>query len=341
MELRMSSIPIMFDYLSKLNTGTASAALLKSIFDHEDYQFELRRYGIPSVKPLIDYFSHLKDAETKGIPDLSSERKSALRDKHHLWLDCMAHLDTYYSRYENVKQILCEENILNLQQKLSDAFPNGVAINDAGIVSTLSFGPSFGYVYENALHLDLFGIENICTIEELPYIILHEMHHLQIQKIMGSYSSFTENFSLLDKYIFRFTGEGLAVKFANNAEGIVSKRIYKNLNSNIGIPAMDILNNHFEEHLNLFNDTVKKIKRHEITADEIEKQFQSYWWNPHLYQDEIEFLPQTPIYSFGNEIFGCVFDAFGRDVLFECFYHPVRVIEYFNKACCGYMLAGI
>nr|WP_300847142.1 hypothetical protein [uncultured Acetatifactor sp.] len=61
--------------------------------------------------------------------------------------------------------------------------------------------------------MDLFGIEDICTIEELPYVILHEMHHLQIQKLLGDYSSFTEKFSLLDDYIFRFTGEGLAVKF--------------------------------------------------------------------------------------------------------------------------------
>lgn len=339
MKLRISSIPIMLEYLLEMNTASANKAVLRKIFDHEDYQFEVRRYGLPSVEPLISYFSHLKIVKVKDIPDLSDERKSVLRDKHNLWLDCASNPQKYYNRYEKVKHILCEKNIQNLQHKLSAAFPHEVAINDASIISTLSFGPSFGYVYENALHLDLFGIEDICTVEELPYIILHEMHHLQIQKLIGSYHSFTKNFSLLDNYIFRFTGEGLAIKFCNNAEGVVSKRIDNHLNANIGIPAMSILKNHFKEHFNLFNDTIKRIKQNSITSSEIDEQFRLYWWNPYLYKDEIAFLDQTPIYSFGNEIFGCIFDAFGIEILFECFYNPARAIEYFNKANCGYTIS--
>ncbi len=339
MDLRISSIPIMLDFLSKPGTGSANTALLKRIFCHDDYQFEIRRYGLSSIEPLMVYFSQLKSIKVNDIPDLCDERKSALRDKHDLWLDCVSDPQKYYNRYKKVKDILCEENILNFQHKLANAFPKAIAIDDAGIVSTLSFGPSFGYVYENALHLDLFGIENICTVEELPYIILHEMHHLQMQKLIGSYSSFTRDFSLLDNYIFRFTGEGLAIKFCNNAEGIVSKRIDEHLSANIGISAMYVLNKHFEEHFNLFNDTVRKIRSKEIALEEIDEQFQSYWWNPHLYENEVQFLSQTPIYSFGNEIFGCIFDAFGLEVLFECFYHPVKAIEYFNKTNCGYVIS--
>ncbi len=62
---------------------------------------------------------------------------------------------------------------------------------------------------------------------------------------------------------------------------------------------------------------IQRIKQNSITADEINKQFKSYWWNPYLYKDEIAFLPQTPIYSFGNEIFGCIYDTFGIEILFE------------------------
>lgn len=338
MKLRMSSIPIMLEYLSKLNTEPVNMVLSRKIFDHEDYQFEIRRYGLSSVEPLVSYFSHLKSVNVKDIPDLSEERKSALRDKHKLWLECVSDPQKYYNRYERVKHILCDENIQNLQHKLSSAFPGGIYVNDSDIVSTLSFGPSFGYVYENTLHLDLFGIEDVCTMKELPYIILHEMHHLQIQKLMGSYSLFTENFGLLEDYIFRFTGEGMAVKFCNNAEGVVSRRMDRHLDANIGIPAMSILNRHFKEHLELFNNTIKKIKIKSITAAKIDEQFRTYWWNPFLYKDETAFLPQTPIYSFGNEIFGCIFDKFGLHVLFECFYHPVKVIDYFNKANCGYLI---
>lgn len=93
-------------------------------------------------------------------------------------------------------------------------------------------------MYENALHLDLFGIEDICTIEELPYVILHEMHHLQIQKLLGDYSGFTERFTLLDDYIFRFTGGGPGCQILH-----------------------PLLNRHFEEHFSLFDETVQKIRQ--------------------------------------------------------------------------------
>ena len=95
MELRISSVPIMLEYLSKMNTDPANKILLRKIFDHEDYQFEVGRYGLSSVEPLVSYFSNLKNVNFKDIPDLSVERKSALRDKHNLWLDCASNPQKY------------------------------------------------------------------------------------------------------------------------------------------------------------------------------------------------------------------------------------------------------
>lgn len=341
MVLRASSIPAVLDYMSAWDEEPADVAAVRKLFSHEDYQFEMRRYGLSSLEHFVSYFSHLKEIRKEEIPDLCEERKNALREKHDSWLDCASNPQKYYKRYEKVKHILREDNLQNLQHRLSAAFPGGVTINDAGVISTLSFGPSFGYVYENALHLDLFGVENICPIEALPYVILHEMHHLQIQKLIGDYSRFTERFSLLDDYIFRFTGEGLAVKFCNNAEGVVSKRMDSTLAANIGVPGIPLLNKHFEEHFALFNDTIQKIRQGAITKSEIDEQFKTYWWNPYLYKDEIDFLPQTPIYSFGNEIFGCIYDAFGIEIMFECFYEPAKAITYFNGADSGYNITEI
>ena len=128
MELRISSIPIMLDFLSKLGTGPADTALLKRIFSHDDYQFEIRRYGLSSIEPLMVYFSQLKSIKGNDIPDLCDERKSGLRDKHDLWLDCVSDPQKYYNRYKKVKDILCEENILDLQHRLANAFPKTIAI---------------------------------------------------------------------------------------------------------------------------------------------------------------------------------------------------------------------
>lgn len=332
MKLRISSIPQTLDWLLKLQTVPENPAFVRALLNHRDYQFEIRRYGLPSIENLVFYFSRLNSIEPTDIPDLSEERKDALRDKDALWKECISNPQKYFDRYEKLKEILCEANLQSLQRRLQEAFPAAVDIDDADIVSTLSFGPSFGYVFENALHLDLFGIEKYCTMEEIPYIILHEMHHLQIQKLIGNYRSFTEKFTLLEEYIFRFTGEGLAVKFCNNAEGTVSRKMNPSLPANIGIPAMPVLNRHFKEHLELFYDTVKGIRQGTVTEQEIDQQFRTFWWNPKLYPQERTDLEQTPIYSFGNELFGAIYDTFGIDILFDCFYHPQKAIEYFKRA---------
>ena len=338
MRLRISSIPMMLEYVSGPGAGQADRAAVEKIFSHEDYQFEIRRYGLASVEHLISYFSKFRSIAAGDIPELSKDRRTALRDKHGLWLECAENPQKYYERYEKVRHILCKDSPRSLQDRLCRAFLDSTAIDDADVISTLSFGSSFGYVYENALHLDLFGIETYCTMEELPYIILHEMHHLQVQKIIGSYGSFTAHFGPAERYIFRFTGEGLAIKFCNNAEGIVSKRLDHNIDANIGIPAMSVLNRHFPEHFTLFCDTLDKIEKGMISDSEIEEQFRTYWWNPNLYPEEMKDLPQTPIYSFGNELYGCIYDAFGLEVMFECFYHPIKTVEYFNRSGCGYVI---
>ena len=331
MEYQDSSVPIMLNYLSSLIPGSSNLEACKSVFSHENYQFEMRRYGLSptDVEHLIWYFANLQEIRTEDIPDLCQERKNALRDKHTLWLDCLKNPQTYQRRYEQVRGILYQSHLEELERRLASDFPQAIDIDDAKVILTLSFGPSFGYVFEKSLHLDLFGIGKYCSLDELPCIILHEMHHLQIQKIIGNYQSFIKGFSMLEEYIFRFTGEGLAVKFCNNAEGILSKRIYPDSAANIGIPSMPVLNKHFSEHLSLFEQTVNRIISHDITGKELEEQFKNVWWNPYLYQDEEPFLAQTPIYSFGNELFGSIYDRFGIDILFQCFYHPMEALRYF------------
>ncbi|MBD5460912.1 MAG: hypothetical protein HDR26_08250, partial [Lachnospiraceae bacterium] len=206
MKVRISSIPLMLDWIEEVGNSSGDEQSLRRILAHPDYQFEARRYGLSSTEHLISYFSKLKSITSDEIPELSSDRRNALREKHELWMDCAGSPEKYRKRYEKVRGMLCEENIRYLQKKLRCAFPQTAALNgidDSEIVSTLSFGPSFGYVFENALHLDLFGIGKYCTPEELPFIILHEMHHLAVQKLIGEYGSFTKGFSPAEEYIFR------------------------------------------------------------------------------------------------------------------------------------------
>jgi len=336
MELRLSSIPLMLDYVSGLSAHPGDRDTVRKLFAHEDYQFELRRYGITSAEHLTDYFSRLSTIDPAEIPDLSdNHRRNFLREKHCQWLDCINDPQKYYSRYERLKAFFTDDFLADMQQRLTEMFPKGTEmIPDPAIVSTLSFGRSFGYPSEGAIHLDLFGIEEYCTLEELPRVVLHEMHHLQTVKM--SEDAGETGFTLLDRYIRSFAWEGLAVKFCNNAEGVVSRRIEPELPPNLCVPAISLLNRHFPEHFQLFCGTVGRIRAGTFTEEDMERQQQEYWLNPYLYGEAP--LEQLPLYSLGNELYGCVYDVFGLDAAYECFYHPARLVSWFNRAGCGWSI---
>lgn len=337
MKLRMSSIPLMLEYVSNLKDAPGDREAVRRILDHEDYRYERGRYGIGSTDHLVDYFSRLTAIAPEEIPDLSGDhRKNSLRDKHGLWLDCAAHPEKYGDRLERVKAVFTDRFLADMQRRLEAMFPAGTEmIASPYVVSTLSFGQSFGYPYGGGLHIDLFGVERYCSIGELPRLVLHEMHHLQVQK-MEQAAGLLDRFGPLERYLFGFAGEGLAVKFCNNAEGVVSKRLEPGEAPNQGVPAIAELNRHFPEHFRLFCGTVRRIAAGELTQEDVDRQFGEYWFNAYLYGDRM--LEQTPVYSFGSELYGCVYDAFGLDAVYECFYHPARLISYFNRAHCGWSI---
>lgn len=338
MQLRMTSIPLMLDYVSGLASHPGDCETVRKLLAHEDYQSELRRYEIPSAEHLIDYFSRLNTITPEEIPDLSNDHhRNHLREKHHQWLDCISNPRKYYDRYERLKAFFTDDFLAEMQRRLTGMFPRGTAmIPDPAVVSTLSFGRSFGYPSEGAIHLDLFGVEEYCSLKDLPRIVLHEMHHMQAFKMAEDTAGFYSGFSLLERYIIGFAWEGLAVKFCNNAGGVVSRSLEPDQPSNLGAPALEVLNGHFQEHFQLFCDTVQQIRAGTITEEEVERQQTDYWMNPYLYGEKP--LDQTAIYSFGNELYGCVYDHFGLDATYECFYHPDRLISWFNRADCGWSI---
>ena len=168
----MSSIPLMLEYVSGLSSRPGDRAAAGRILAHEDYRFELRRYGIPSAEHLIDYFSRLNTIAPEEIPDLSGDhRKNHLREKHSKWLDCLRDPRKYEDRYERLKALFTDDFLAEMQGRLAGMFPEGTdMIPDPAVVSTLSFGRSFGYPHEGAIHLDLFGIDEYASPEDLPRI---------------------------------------------------------------------------------------------------------------------------------------------------------------------------
>ena len=98
MRLRTSSIPLMLEYVAKSGMGQEDPQAAADILGHEDYLFEARRYGLDSREPLVSYFARFRTIAPEDIPELSPDRRTALRDRHGLWLDCAAHPQKYRDR---------------------------------------------------------------------------------------------------------------------------------------------------------------------------------------------------------------------------------------------------
>lgn len=135
-----------------------------------------------------------------------------------------------------------------------------------------------------------------------------------------------------------FAGEGLAIHFTNNAEGVLSKRMNPNISKNLGIDndSMNYLNHHFEETYYEFKQTITKIRNHEIkTIDEINNLIFGYWLDCYIEgqnHEETPYLKQSRLYSLGNELWGVIYDVYGMDGLYEIVNNPKMFVDKFNVA---------
>jgi len=97
---------------------------------------------------------------------------------------------------------------------------------------------------------------------------------------------------------------------------------------------MNYLNGRFEEAYKVFKDTLADIRAGTMTKNDVFKQLEDYWWNVYTDEqsrDEKPVLKQSRIYSFGNDLYGAIYDAYGLDLLFDCVRNPLRAVECFEN----------
>lgn len=335
-DLSMSSILPMIRFLQDLKNGQADRNYLKEIFSHPDYDYEFKRYEIIDKESMVDYFMQLNTIDEISIPEPGLKRKKGmLKHKHKLWLDAYENPEYYESLLGKIDSQFDVTMLENICLHVKRGLPEDLEIGSIKAISTMSIGTSFGYVFDGAFHFDIMGFENGNT-EGLQSLIAHEVHHLAF---ISWISAFYDALTLEEKYILGFAGEGLAVKFCNNAQGVISKAIDSDAPVNDGLDAysMKYLNEHFDEARGVFFDTLEKIRADEIGQSDISKQHEEYWLN--LYADgqaasEEPLLKQAKMYSFGNDLFGSIYDAYGAKVLFECVRQPLKAVEYFKLISC-------
>ncbi len=328
--IRYSSIRAMLELLKKLKLGTLEKSEIENILKHEDYQFEFLRYkNRVSENEFIEYILNL--------PHISEEEltNKDLKIHHSYYKDLLDNLDFYTEKanelFKRLTPSLFDEQISVALRGL----PKDVMMPKLNFIFTIGIGQSFGYVYENGMHFDFLQLIKDKSINEFCSTISHEVHHVGINTIHEAID--LNAISLEALFYLYFSGEGLAVKYCNNAEGFLSKSIY-NGNKNVGLDSFTwkYLNDDFYNTMSHFRKTINDIRSNNIkSAEELDKDIYEYWMNAYIdgqNKSDIPKLKQFRLYSFGNDIWGIIHDCFGKEKVYETLRNPESFKEVYNKA---------
>lgn len=146
---------------------------VENLLNHEDYQFEFRRYGERvSPKEFVDYIMKFETLETEQIEN------NDLKNHHSCWLDLYANLDWYEKKTEEYFTKFDAAVIEEAYQIAVNGFPKGYKFSDCKVVFTCGIGQSFGYANENGMHFDIMQLFRKYENDNFKSMIAHEIHHL-------------------------------------------------------------------------------------------------------------------------------------------------------------------
>ncbi len=325
--IRKDSVPVMIELMRSLKKGTLADDMLDELLDHPDYVMEFSRYNKGITREVFaDYLKKFPALTENDISNIN------LRIHHKYYRDFYEDPDTYE---KSLSLLDFDSEALNEQAQIAKkGLPDDLKIEQVDLVFTIGIGPSFGYIHGNNIHFDFLQLVKEKSKAEFDASIAHEIHHVGFNALISEEAM--RKLSLEELFYLYFSGEGLAVKYCNNAEGNLSKSIYPGP-KNIGLDpySWNYLNRDFENMMRRFKSTLGKIRNGTFTTEDFQKELKDYWMNPyHENQDDqaVPALKQLRLYSFGNEIWGVIHDAFGKAKVFETLRNLKTFPEVYNQA---------
>lgn len=323
----------MFELCKKHKEGKLNKNELEELLDHNDYQVELERYnnaagpgGKFSKEDYIEYFMNFFNIEESNI------KSKMLRVRYNQLKPFFDNIDMYENKIDTIKNIT--EN--DVKQALEHTFfglPDDMRFDELNLIFSIGLGASQGWFYKNYAHFDL--VKFLEEIDTINTVIAHECHHIGFNKM---FENFDINQISPEEFLYLFIAlEGLAVKYCNNGDGILTKKLYADT-TNIGLDKFTwnyLKEDFYNTYIN-FKSQIDKIRSGEIKdINDLNKYIDNYWMN--LYtedqdRNEVPKLHHSRNYFFGNEVWGLIQDVYGRDKVFETLRNLKQFPEVFNSA---------
>ena len=322
------TIERVFEALKKKREGNLQREDIVDVLHKRDDTFEFKRYGARvTIDEFTEYFMSFEKMKTVQLDNKD------LRNHHRYWLDLYANQSRYEQKARAFFRKLDETAVASAYKIAVNGFPKGYELDELQLIFTCGIGQSYGYPYKNGIHFDVLQMlkenRDICFKETLA----HEIHHLIYNKNVRP-----EKHSLIGYFVQCFSGEGLAVKFTNNVQGVFSKKFVSDMPENIGVDAFSFayLNHDFESTYSKFRETIYRMEDGQIkTFEELDRLFYDYWLDCRVEgqtKNEVPKLKQSRLYSLGNDLWGVLYDVFGMDELYRIVRNPALFIDKYNRA---------
>ncbi|MDF2672567.1 MAG: putative zinc dependent peptidase [Clostridiales bacterium] len=319
----------MLELSRQVKDGRLDMERLNRVLDHPDYQIEFERYnGRVSREEFIDFFSNFFSVNYEKITN--RDLKTRYDNMKYLF----DNIDYYKTECNKIKQF--SKDIFKKQAEIAKrGLPDDLEFEEVSFIFNIGIGMSFGYPYKDYTVYDIVHLIRNETFESFLSVLSHEIHHVGISQLENTLD--LDKLSLEGLFYLYFSGEGLAVKYCNNGEGNLTKRIYDS-EPNLGMDLFTwkYLNDDFEDTFQTFKKHINMIRSVELsTRENLNKIFSDYWMNAYTSEqdkNEPPKLKQSRNYSLGNDIWGVIHDVFGKEKVYEVFKNPECFPDVYNEA---------
>jgi len=332
--VRYETIPKMIELCKKHKAGKLDKQELNELLEHDDYKVEFNRYnsgGNPrggfSKEEYIEFFMNFFNLNVDEIKNVR------LKMRYHDLKYFFDNLDFYEEQSKKIYDIT-KEFIAEALEYTFYGLPQNIKFDRLDFIFSVGLGNSGGWFYENCSHYDIVQYLKDFDLYNIKHTIAHEIHHIGLYKYIDDLK-IEEKLTPAEYMFLLLAGEGLAVKYCNNGEGVLTRRIYKDEIANIGMDRFtwDYLNSDFDNTFNNFKTQVRQLERNEIT--DINKLISEYWFSLYTAEQkntEVPKLKHSRNYSLGNDLWGLIHDVYGKEKVFDTLQHLDQFVEVLNSA---------